>query len=636
MKLKNYLLSLTALCAVVSSEAQSQPGPEIFYEPISIIDYKESYGGFSQLTDNQKVIYQRAEIEKMPARNLNEVLSYIGGVQLSQRGAFGAQADISLLGGTFEQVAILINGIPMRDPQTGHHTLNLPIDLREVAYIEVFKGSASRIYGANALAGAINIVTRKAGDAGTELEVYGYKPTNNVDDSTANYLTGGGSLNIGYKRNKSGHTIGLSMLESNGYRYNSANSQRRLSYAGDFHVAKGTLRIMGGMLDNSFDANGYYAAPFDVESFERVKTYFGGATYKVKLKNNIRLMPSVYYRYNHDDYIFIKDQPEVYRNNHYSTTAGARIVAARNSKIGVTSIGLDSRTEIIRSNNLGKHERIFNGIFIEQNIEITKDFFASVGVNVQNNTDYGTNVYPGLELGYSLDKGMLFASVGYGNRLPTYTDLYYTDRGNNGNDTLQVEEATTYTLGYNRHGQFWNFSVSGFYRQTRDFIDFVRTSDTTKYSPQNFNNVDFRGIETSLVFTPENGSESGLNSARINYTYLNGTVQNIEGYQSRYALSHYKHQFNMQLTFLCMSKLYTTIGVRSLTFFDETIANASPVILDYRAKYSFKNSCFYIDVLNILNTEYTEKGTIPMPGRGVRIGYTYSQPKEDRRILRLP
>ncbi|MEN9348035.1 MAG: hypothetical protein RLZZ77_1546 [Bacteroidota bacterium] len=634
MKLKNCLLAASTAFFFLSANAQK--GPEYFFEPITIMDFRENYGGFSNLTDNQKIIYSREEIALLPARNINEVLSYISGIQLGQRGPFGAQADISLLGSTFEQVAVLINGIPMRDPQTGHHTLNLPIDLNEVESIEVFKGSASRIYGANALAGAINIITRKSGSAGTELEVYGYKPIAEVDDSTANYYTGGASVNIGYERLKSGHTIGLSILESNGYRYNSANSQKRLSYSGDYYLRKGQLRVLAGMLNNAFDANGYYAAPYDIESYEQVDTYFAGAHYKVKLNSKTYLMPSVYYRYNHDDYVFIKDQPEVYQNNHYSTTAGTRIVVGRSGKIGITSVGIDSRSELIRSNNLGKHERFYNGAFVEQTFQITPHLITSAGVNVQNNSDYGTNVYPGLELGYTRDKFLFYGSVGYGNRLPTYTDLYYTDRANNGNDSLQVEEATTYTIGFTRRGEYWKFDLSGFYRQTNDFIDFVRTSDTTKYTPQNFNDVHFRGIETSLVYTPKGQIEPGLTSARISYTYLNGTVQNIEGYQSRYALSHYKHQFNMQLGFLLFGRLHSTISVRSFTFFDESILNPTPVLVDCRIKYRTQNFTFYADAMNLLNTTYAEKGTIPMPGSGVRLGIQYSQPKEQRRILKKP
>jgi len=214
--------------------------------------------------------------------------------------------------------------------------------------------------------------------------------------------------------------------------------------------------------------------------------------------------------------------------------------------------------------------------------------------------------------------------------------LYYSDRANNGNDSLQVEEATTYTLGFTRRGEFWKFDLSGFYRQTSDFIDFVRTSDTTKYTPQNFNDVNFKGIETSLIYTPQGQVEPGLTSARISYTYLNGSVQNIEGYQSRYALSHYKHQFNMQLSFMMTQSLSSTIGVRSLTFFDQTIANASPTLVDLRIKYSKKDFTIYADGMNLLNTEYTEKGTIPMPGRGVRIGLQYTQSKEQRRYLKKP
>jgi outer membrane cobalamin receptor len=115
-------------------------------------------------------VITKKDIQSLPVRSVNELLSYVSGLDIRERGPFGAQADLSMMGAGFEQCLILINGVPMRDPQTGHHMLNLPVDISQIDRIEVMNGTAGRIYGSNALAGAINIITStpKAGTSFVE------------------------------------------------------------------------------------------------------------------------------------------------------------------------------------------------------------------------------------------------------------------------------------------------------------------------------------------------------------------------------------------------------------------------------------------------------------------------------------
>src|SRR5574343_175753 len=98
-------------------------------------------------------------IQQLPVQNINELLSHIAGVDIRQRGVAGVQADIGIRGSSFDQVLVLIDGVRMSDPQTGHHQMNLPIPLNAIKYIEVIKGGAAHKYGLNALAGVVNIVT---------------------------------------------------------------------------------------------------------------------------------------------------------------------------------------------------------------------------------------------------------------------------------------------------------------------------------------------------------------------------------------------------------------------------------------------------------------------------------------------
>ena len=102
----------------------------------------------------------RKEIEALPIQTVADILQYLPGLDVRTRGANGAQADLSMRGGTFDQVLVLINGVSLNDAHTGHYTLNLPLSVSLIERIEVLQGTSANLYGA--FSGAINIITREA------------------------------------------------------------------------------------------------------------------------------------------------------------------------------------------------------------------------------------------------------------------------------------------------------------------------------------------------------------------------------------------------------------------------------------------------------------------------------------------
>ena len=77
-------------------------------------------------------VLSREDVQAAPVQSINDLLKMAVGVDVRQRGAIGAQTDVSIRGGTQEQIAILLNGINICDPQTGHNAFDLPCDLSDI------------------------------------------------------------------------------------------------------------------------------------------------------------------------------------------------------------------------------------------------------------------------------------------------------------------------------------------------------------------------------------------------------------------------------------------------------------------------------------------------------------------------
>lgn len=564
------------------------------------------------------VVITRERIEQMPVTTVQEVLQHISGVDLRQRGPMGAQSDLSIMGSTFEQVLILINGIPMRDPQTGHNQMNLPVSLNQIERIEVLMGSASRIYGANAMAGAINIVTRVPGKESLYVQSYAGSNFQTDTSSGKTYFLTGGQASVGFGTEHSGHQIGFSFLETNGYRYNSQNSQQRVSYTGQIIGNKGKADIFASAVSNKFGANNFFAAPFDKNATEEVSTIFGGVRYEQTI-GEWTIRPIIYTRYNHDEYMLNKFNPGGYHNNHYSTASGAELHTRRSNSLGAFGVGIESRLELIHSNNLGKHQRYFYALYAEQRFDFGEIVTLTAGANAQFNNDYGWKFYPGGELNVIAHQNLsLYANAGLSNRLPTYTDLFYSDAANIGNSELRPENSLNLELGAKWHRNTWFAQASTFSRESSDFIDFVRDSISSPWQPQNFSYMRMTGADFRTSYAFQNRQKNfGLQNFTFSAVALKGNFTSHE-MLSKYAMEH----LTLQLT----SGITVKTAMFSHTFYAryaERFTGAEFGVMDYRLRFNSGNLSAFADITNIFDRKYVESGIVEMPGRWFRLGVEF-------------
>ena len=573
-------------------------------------------------------IITRKQIEAMPVSSITEVLAYVPGLDVRQRGPEGVQADIGIDGGTFDQTLVLLNGVKITDPQTGHNMMNLPVSLADIDHIEVLRGAAARIYGINALNGAINIITRKARESGITINGSagsGFKKNENSNLYGAYSAGASGSLVKG----GNSHSLSVSRNQGNGYRYNTAYDNYRALYQAAFNNdSLHQYQVMTGFINNGFGANGFYAAPGDLNSEETVKTFLAAVSNTSRIRPNWVMTPRISYRYTKDDYIYIK--PDQYRNLHNTDILGAELNNTFTTGIGTFGAGVEGRYEHIKSTSLGNHERTNLGISGEYKSIADRRFSFTLGGYLNYNSFYGWQFFPGADAGFNITPDLkLFANAGTAQRLPTYTDLYYKGKGIIGNEHLGPEKAGYAEAGIRKFSGKFSYSGSVFYRQISNFIDYVKDTAgvanpaTINWQPENFQRANMTGFTLNAGYSTVLQPNCLFNSFAVNagYNYLSPSFKGdaLTTKISRYVIESLRHQFtaNVQTTLL------HHFSVSAATRYCMRINYKDYTLIDARIAYRQSRYQVYADAGNLLDVTYVEAGAVVMPGRWVTVGASF-------------
>ena len=566
-------------------------------------------------------IIDSEKIKTLPVRSVNELLSYVSGIDVRQRGPAGLQADISIDGGTFDQSLVLINGIKVSDPQTGHNMMNLPINVDDIDHIEVLRGSASRIYGINALTGAINIVTRNPKQTGVSANVFA--GSSFKDNASGNkYYNYGIRASGNLVLNGSSHFLSAGQEAGNGYRYNTAFNNQKLYYQGKYGVGKtDAIDVLAGYIHNNFGANAFYSSPGDQESEETVKTALASIAYTTKLTENWIMVPRISYRNNIDDYLYVKQTPDKFHNHHKTNIFNAELNNTIQTQVGTFGLGLEARTERINSSNLGMRNRSNAGVFGEFKFEPVERLLINAGVYTNYNSDYGWKAFPGLDAGYNFyGNWRAFANMGTGQRLPTFTDLYYKGPTNIGNDQLIPEKSRYAEGGIKFNNERLALNASYFVRRIDHFIDWVKTLQTEPWQPQNFSRITTKGFTLSGDYTVLSSSASLFSNLRtgLSYTNLNPDLKKTlsTAVFSRYALESLRNQLSGTLS----ADIYKLLSLTLTTRYCERINYKNYIVTDARLGFKQKHYSIYVDGGNLFNVQYIEAGAVPMPGSWFTLG----------------
>jgi len=563
---------------------------------------------FSKKYRSVEIIDSKSIIES-GVNNVVDLLQQVTGIDIRRRGVPGTQADLYIRGGGFDQTLLLIDGMKMDDIQTGHHTLNLLLPIQLIERIEIIKGPASRIFGQNAFNGAINIVTKALPKIDkNRFEILVSNPTFGSFKQFGFLINSRLSL-----KEKFNSQLTFSRSKSDGYRYNTDYTNDFFFFKSEIKTQKNPIIITSGFTEKKFGANGFYASPSAIDQYEETQSsFFGVSTLLGSEKFLVR--PKLYWRRGQDEYIYIRNNPSVYRNLHKTNKIYLDFSFSKLFDSSRLNFGIDLSNSSISSNNLGDHNRFTTSLYADYTFK-TKDnkLSFSPGLSISKFSDMSTHFFPGIDIGFDVNEKInLYANYGKTYRIPTYTDLYYSDRNTIGNPNLNPEHAITNEIGIKYSNESIGVSSSFFSRKSSNIIDYVKQSEQDKWEATNIRNLETNGFDFNFLY-----KISLHNSLRLGYTYLFDKSYVSEVNYSRYAINSLRHQLNTKLNLKYSDKITHTLINR----FGERSNKVSHIVYDSNLKYQLsKNSYFFINVNNILNEEYYETNLVPMPGRNFLIG----------------
>ncbi len=561
---------------------------------------------FSDLT-RSIIVIGREEIQTAPVHSVQDLLQFVAGVDVRQRGPLGVQADVRIRGSSFEQTLILVNGVKMSNPQTGHHNLDIPLTLADIERVEILKGHGSRLYGPNAFGGVINIITKKNDKKQGQLKVVG-----------GNFKFSQNDLSVTQSIGRFDNTLSLSLIKSAGYHPNTDFDNRTFFYQSTAKLGAGTFNLSYGYIDKNFGAYKFYSERFPNER-ERINSGFLNSALSFD-KDNYSVSVKAYWQRHKDDFILDNLRPNWYRNRHITNLRGLEFQTTLKSHIGSTSLGGEIAGEGIKSSNLGDHSRARGGIFFEQELRPTKKLMFVPGFSFYYYSDWGWQMWPGLDVGFQLTKTLrTFGSAGRSFRVPTYTELFYNSPANTGNRNLKPEQVWEYETGLRWKKYFFAGEIAVFRRHGQHLIDWVRYNTDEPWQALNIAQRITNGAEISLMIHPKwIKKDSPIREIQLSYNHLE-SGKNTKQFTSKYSPDYLRQQFIFKIAYRSFYNIKQNWRLR----YEERSGKQSNILVDVRLYFNYKNLEFFMEATNLFNTKYVEMGFIPMPGRWIMAGINF-------------
>lgn len=629
-------MSLALLGVFSNSTAQEK---EIELDPITITASLTPVS--ASKTGRNILIIKGDALQKLPVQSIDELLRYVPGVEVQSRGPMGAQGDITIRGGTFQQVLVILDGIRLNDPLTGHFNSYIPISPAEIDRIEILKGASSAIYGTEAVGGVVHIISK----------TFAAKKQSNGHKINAQLTAGDYGLfntQAGISMHQKNTTASVGVLTNN------AKGQPLRGTKGYFNLTTISASIKQQLSENTsvayrfgyddrdFNAQNFYTTFLSDTATEAVVSRWHHLKF-MHQKNKHRFSFDAGYKQADDVYRFRKGvSPNVNNSSLFQSLAIHDYTI--NDKSVITS-GVQFISRKITSNDRGNHEVSNAGAFVLLNQKIGDNLQLNPALRVDWNERSGWEIIPQLNASYRMESLLFRGSAGR-----TTRDADFTERFNNyqrnpvpsgqriGNPDLTSETSFSYELGAD---YFVNSSlkigVTWFERFQQSLIDYVNTPYANmprqvNLTPagsyllaKNIDKVNTTGIETDIQYTHSFSEQQSL-SAGLGFIWMRS--RSSDTIPSLYVSNHARELINFNIAYRYKRIAISTNGLFKARKPQQA---ASPLIVPISADYFVLNAradlflvknklALFVQADNIFNKRYSDLLGSVMPQRWVMGG----------------
>ncbi|ALO48295.1 TonB-dependent receptor plug domain-containing protein [Hoylesella enoeca] len=581
-------------------------------------------------------VITREDIHRAAAASINDVMKLATGVDVRQRGGFGVQTDISINGGTHDQVTILLNGVNISNPQTGHNAADFPVSLEDIERIEVLEGASARIFGSSAFSGAINIVTRSKID-GDRLRGSGEGGSFGTFGGSVGYEMG--YLNVGH------------LLASGGYTRSDGGTPHSDFEKGHFYtnfqlgkIDLFRLNFQLGLNTQRYGANTFYSPRFD-NQFEKTAHLITSTSLTLhNLVKGLDIVAGGSFNRFKDHFQLIRGREGAANgeNYHRLNVYGGMLNANMAWTLGKTAIGIDYSHEQLLSTAYGeelapddyrhisgsdrqytrKGRRDNTNLFLEHNVVLDRwTFSAGLLANRHTGLDHRFRFSPGIDIAYRPDDHWkIFASWNQAMRIPTYTDLYTDNKAQKGDKNLKPERNSTFKLGARYRTTGLETTVNSFYSRGQNMIDWVFENATaTRYHALNIGKLDNMGASIDAsVYVTEISSHSFLTRIKAGYAYIHQTHETSQPiFKSLYALEYLRHKVTLTVDHRIWSHLSANWALR----WQQRMNGYHPYTkIDCKVQWDVPTYNLYIRADNLTAHRYYDIGGVKQPGLWLMVG----------------
>lgn len=539
-------------------------------------------------------VLTRADIERLPVRSIDDLLRFASSVDVRARGP-RVQADLSVRGGNFGQTLVLVDGMRLNDSQSGHHNSDIPLALADIERVEVLFGPGSSLFGADALGGTINIITRDAGER-ADLSVSG-----------GEHGLAEGRARIGVAGARVQQSFSVDAARSSGFEFDRDFDTVALSSR---TVIGRATRVLFGHVYKDFGANGFYGPAPSRETTDQ--TLLGvDRAFRI---STWRASAQAMYRTHGDHFLYDLRRPGVSENFH--RTHAAAFTLRANRTLGARtriSVGGETGGDWIRSNNLGDHAFARGSGFVEVQQRLADRLLVYGGLRYDRYSRFGDAWSPSVAARLALRPSLsLRASVGHAFRVPTFTELYYRDPNHLAQSTLTPERGWSAEVGAD-----WILAPrliarsTIFMRRDRDVIDWVRQSAAEPWRTTNLRRVAVSGVESGIRQLV--GTAGWVD---LQYTHLRTRADALDGLLSKYVLEYAAH--NLVAAGSLVAPLKLAIGPRIA--WTRRNDGRSYAVVDLRISRPVKRLTPFVEAGNLFDEQYQEILGVSMPGRWVSAG----------------